>query len=425
MRTIRSLVAAIAMAAVATPALAEQEVIWWDFLGGGDGVRMKALIERFNDEHADNISITATTLEWGVPFYTKVRTSAAVGEGPDIMTYHQSRIPLALEEGVLSPVTDADLGNAGLTKDDFFELSIEAASGADGTLYAVPFDIHSVVLYYNKDALEGAGLLDGDGNLTGIGNLADFEAALTSLVEGGMAEPLSYATADAGTTYRVFYTLFNQMGGELITGEEILAGDNAEKAQRAIEIMAGWRDNGWTPQQAEYPASVALFTSGRSAFHWNGVWEVPTMVDLAASGELGFEWGAIQIPALMGEFATWADSHAFAIPQQPDPMDPAKREAVMTVVGWMAQNSLAWAEAGHIPAFRAVSESDEFKSMEPNATYAALAETVAYDPRSEIAGVASPLYDAVQNLIVPAVDGFLSPADAVAQMQADLQRLMR
>ena len=425
MRTIRSLVAAAAMAAVATPALAEQELIWWDFLGGGDGVRMKALIERFNEEHADNISITATTLEWGVPFYTKVRTSAAVGEGPDIMTYHQSRIPLALEEGVLSPITDADLGSAGLSKGDFFELSIEAASAADGTLYAVPFDIHSVVLYYNKDALGDAGLLDGDGNLTGIGSLADFEAALVSLVEGGMAEPLSYATADAGTTYRVFYTLFSQMGGELISGDEILAGDNAEKAQRAIEIMAGWRDNGWAPQQAEYPASVALFTSGRSAFHWNGVWEVPTMVDLAASGELGFEWGAIQIPALMGEYATWADSHAFAIPQQPDPMDPDKRAAVMTVIGWMAQNSLAWAEAGHIPALRAVSESDAFKSMEPNATYAALAETVAYDPRSEIAGVASPLYDAVQNLIVPAVDGFLSPKDAVAQMQGDLQRLMR
>lgn len=424
MRIFRSMIAAAAITAVATPALADQEVIWWDFLGGGDGVRMKALIDRFNEEHPD-ITITGTTLEWGVPFYTKVRTSAAVGEGPDIMTYHQSRIPLALEEGVLSPITDEDLASAGLSRDDFFGLSVQAASDSEGTLYAVPFDIHSVVLYYNKDALAGTEYLDGDGNLTGIESLEDFEAAIAALAEAGAAEPLSYASADAGTTYRVFYTLFNQMGGELITDGQVLAGDNADKAQRAMEIMANWRANDWTPQQAEYPASVALFTSGRSAFHWNGVWEVPTMVDLAASGDLGFEWGAVQIPPLMGELATWADSHAFAIPQQPEPMDPEKRAAVMTVIGWMAQNSLSWAEAGHIPAYRAVSESDEFKSMEPNATYASLAETVAYDPRTEIAGVASPLYDAVQNLIVPAVDGFLSPADAVAQMQADLQRLLR
>lgn len=424
MRVVRSIVAAAALAIVAAPASAQQEVVWWDFLGGGDGVRMVALIDRFNAEHPD-INISATTLEWGTPFYTKVRTSAAVGEGPDVMTYHLSRVPLALNEGVLSEITADDLKNAGLTTDDFFERSVAAASSADGTLHAIPFDVHSVVLYYNKDLLAGTDFLDADGNLTGIDSLESFQAALTAAAEQSGSEPLSYASADDGTTYRVFYTLFSQMGGELITDGEVLAGDNAAKAQQAIEIMADWRQNGWTPEQAEYPASVALFTSGRSAFHWNGVWEVPTMVDLAASGELGFEWGAVQIPALMGQFGTWADSHAFAIPQEPEPMDPEKRAAVMTVIGWMSQNSLSWAEAGHVPAFRSVAESDKFRAMEPNATYAALVDTVAYDPRSEIAGVASPLYDSVQNLIVPAVHDFLTPEQAVEQMKGDLQRLIR
>ncbi len=424
MSVFRSIVTAAALATVATPALAQQEVVWWDFLSGGDGVRMAALIDRFNEEHPD-INIDATTLEWGVPFYTRIRTSTAVGEGPDIMTYHLSRVPLALDEGVLSEITAEDLANAGLTTNDFYERSIAAASSDDGTLHAVPFDVHSVVLYYNRDMLEGTNYLDADGNLTGMDSLESFEAAMAALVENGVTEPLSYATADAGTTYRVFYTLFSQMGGELITDGEVLAGDNADKAVQAIEIMARWRENGWVPEQTEYPASVALFTSGRSPFHWNGVWEVPTMTDLAASGELSFDWGAVQIPALMGQLGTWADSHAFAIPQEDQPMDPEKRAAVMTVIGWMSQNSLSWAEAGHVPAFRSVAESDDFRAMEPNATYAALVETVAYDPRSQIAGVASPLYDAVQNLIVPAVDGFVTPQQAIDQMKTDLQRLIR
>ena len=153
----RTAVAATALfAGSAGIAAAQQEVIWWDFLGGGDGVRMKALIADFNKEHPD-IQIESTTLDWGVPFYTKVRTSAGVGEGPDVMTYHLSRVPIALDEGVLSPITDEDLANAGLKKEDFFPRSIEAAS-SDGTLYAVPFDIHAVVLYYNKDLLEGHAL---------------------------------------------------------------------------------------------------------------------------------------------------------------------------------------------------------------------------------------------------------------------------
>ena len=92
----RILYAALAATALmAGAARAEETVVWWDFLGGGDGVRMKKLIEDFNTEHAGKIKIQGTTLDWGTPFYSKVQTSTAIGQGPDIMTYHASRLPLA------------------------------------------------------------------------------------------------------------------------------------------------------------------------------------------------------------------------------------------------------------------------------------------------------------------------------------------
>ncbi len=202
----KALLAATAVALMALPAMAQENVTWWDFLSGGDGVRMKALITRFNQEHPD-IKVTGTTLEWGIPFYTKVRTAVAVGQGPDIMTYHLSRMPLGLEEGVLDEITDDDLKNAGVTKDSFFPASIKAASSDDGKLHAVPFDIHSIVLYYNKSYLEGSKFLDADGRLTGINSLKDFEEALTLAKDKGAEAPVSYATGDDGGTYRVFYTL--------------------------------------------------------------------------------------------------------------------------------------------------------------------------------------------------------------------------
>lgn len=416
-------VAAMLLAPAGIAAAQSQEVIWWDFLAGGDGVRMKALIDDFNAEHPE-IQINATTLEWGVPYYTKVRTSAAVGQGPDIMTYHLSRLALALEEGILSPITDEDLASAEISKDDFFPASIEAAS-AEGSLYAVPFDVHAIILYYNKTLLEGTEYLDAEGNLTGIDSLDAFEAALTSLGEQGVVAPLSYPTGDDGGTWRVFYTLFSQQGGTLIQDGEVLGGDNAAKAATAIETMTRWRENGWTPEQAAYEASVALFSAGDAAFHMNGVWEVPTFTDLAASDQLGFEWGAVEIPALMGEPATWADSHAFAIPEQAEAeMTPEKRAAVMTVIGWMERQSLRWADAGHIPAYLPVAQSAEYQAMEPNATYASLADSAAYDPRSQIAGVASPVYDTAINIIAPAVHGYMAPDEAVEMMQQELQALL-
>jgi multiple sugar transport system substrate-binding protein len=127
----------------------------------------------------------------------------------------------------------------------------------------------------------------------------------------------------------------------------------------------------------------------------------------------------------MGADGTWADSHAFAIPLQAGQEgDPEKRKAVMEVIGWMEKNSLRWADAGHIPAYLPVANSAEHKAMEPNAGYAALADNAAYDPRSTIAGVASPVYDATLNIIVPAVHGFLTPEDAVVQIKEQLQPLM-
>ncbi|GGF64809.1 sugar ABC transporter substrate-binding protein [Mameliella alba] len=404
------------------PAWAQVEVEWWDFLAGGDGVRMKALIDQFNEEHPE-IQISGTTLEWGLPFYTKVRTAVAVGQGPDIMTYHLSRLPLALEEDVLSPISDADLEAAGLSKGDFFEASITAASTDDGQLMAVPFDIHAVVVHYNRTALDGTKWLDADGNLTGISSIAEMTELLTWAKGEGFSDPLSFQSEGGGGTWRMFYTLLRQQGGEMLTDGEVLVGDNMDKAVTAIQTLADWRAEGLIPEQAAYEASVALFSGGKSVLHINGVWEVPTFKDSTDDGSLGFEWFANEVPQMMDMPATWADSHAFAIPNDPD-MTDEKREAVLTVIGWMQEHSLAWAGAGHIPAYKPTVESDDYAALQPNATYASLADNAAFDPRSKIAGVASPVYDAVDNLIAPAVHGFLSAEDAAEQMKAQLQALL-
>ena len=46
-------------------AQAKDTIVWWDFLSGGDGVRLKAMLDEFNKEHANTVEIQATTLEWG------------------------------------------------------------------------------------------------------------------------------------------------------------------------------------------------------------------------------------------------------------------------------------------------------------------------------------------------------------------------
>jgi multiple sugar transport system substrate-binding protein len=411
--------AVLAAVMTATGAQAMETVVWWDFLGGGDGVRMKKLIADFNAEHKDGIAIQATTLDWGTPFYSKVQTSAAVGEGPDMMTYHASRIPLAVSQDTLSEITPDDMATMGLSSDSFAPATWEAVQ-VDGKQYAVPFDTHPIVLYYNKDILEKSGLIGADGLPAGLNGLDNFNAALAKLKADGTEWPIAQVTADGNFAFRTVYSLLCQQDGKIGIDGDWFPGDSVDKLATSIGVISDWVKNGYNPPKTDYPSTVALFTSGKAAFMINGVWEVPTMDDLSKQGKL-FNWGAIEIPVLFNHACTYSDSHTFAIPNNVGkPATPEKHAAVLEVIKWMEAHSLFWATAGHIPANKAVTDSAEYKAMQPQATYAPLTANGVFDPKSVLAGVASPLFDAAGNAITPAMNGELAPADAATQMRDEL-----
>jgi multiple sugar transport system substrate-binding protein len=258
---------------------------------------------------------------------------------------------------------------------------------------------------------------------TGLDGIENFSAALQAVRDAGATWGISTFTASGNFTYRTIYSLVCQQGGEVQTNGEWLAGDNYDKHVNAIRVLADWVADGYMQPYTEYPAGVALFTSGESAFHVNGVWEVPTMTDLYNKGEL-FEWGAIELPVFFDHPCTYSDSHAFAIPNNVGaPIEGAKRDAVLTVIRWMLDHGLFWATAGHIPALNAVTSSPEYQTMEPNATYAVLTANMIYDPKSKYAGVASPMFDAAGNAFTAAINNEVSPEDAVADMKAELDFL--
>ena len=239
----------------------------------------------------------------------------------------------------------------GLGEGDFATATWDAVT-VDGKQYAVPLDTHPIVLYYNKDLLKKAGMLGDDGKPMGLDSRDGFTATLKALKDAGVEFPLGSVTADGNFMFRTVYSLMCQQGGELMTDGEFLAGDNAEKLQNALTVLPDWTKAGLQSTYTDYPATVALFTSGKAAMMINGVWEVPTMTDLATQGKL-FDWGAVEIPVIFDKPCTYADSHTFAIPKnQGKEMTPEKRAAVLEVISWIDHHSLFWATAGHIPAYK-------------------------------------------------------------------------
>src|ERR1700722_7108607 len=96
---------------------APTEITYWDFLGGGDGVRMKQIVEEFNKGQSE-IHINESTLPRGDPYYTQVHPAVVSGEPHDVRTRHLWQFAAGIAAKDLRPIPTEELAQAGLKSDD-------------------------------------------------------------------------------------------------------------------------------------------------------------------------------------------------------------------------------------------------------------------------------------------------------------------
>lgn len=70
-----------------------------------------------------------------------------------------------------------------------------------------------------------------------------------------------------------------------------------------------------------------------------------------------------------------------------------------------------------------MTETPEYGAMQPNATYSVLMSNMIFDPKSEYAGVAGPMFDVVANYFTPTQNAEMEPAEAAANLIEDLNDL--
>jgi multiple sugar transport system substrate-binding protein len=419
-----ALVAALflALAGVSRPAWAQVEVTMWTLLSGGDGARMRALVDDFNASQHD-VRVVSTTLRWGEPFYTKLITASVVGAGPDVATIHLSRIVNLAGGGVLRPISPAELASAGLRGADYLPRQWAKAQ-YEGKTYAVPLDVHPLVLYYNKTLAGKAGLLDAEGKLKPIEGVDALTGAFRAATERTGRRGLTMESSQSSyTIWRLWLAMLAQQNVTIISNGRFTYG---AAGAATLARISDWFTKGYAQAGLDYPASTSQFMGGNAAFMLNGVWEVPELVRAAKAGTLGFDYGIVPLPRMYANASTWADSHGFALPANPghEP-SPAKVQAVLRFVAYVGKHSLGWAEGGHIPAYKPVAESAEAKSLMPNAMYAQAANDVVYDPDGWYMGAAGPLEAIASKFLPAALYGYMTPAQAVHRFETEAARLVR
>lgn len=401
-------------AGLAGTEVAPGTVTYWNLFGGGDGARMQSMQQGYLDGRGSS-PLQAATFTWGNPYYTKVSLATLGGAPPDVAVSHLTRSTNLARAGLLTEITDDVLALVDLRAEDFNPKPWQAQQ-VDGRSYAIPLDLHPFVLYYDLDICGEAGLLEGDDRLRPIRGTDEWEAALRAVKEVTGAYGASVATiGDIATSWRWFQTLYSQRDGatpwladsgrELSYDEEVTL-DTLAYIQRLTA-------DGLMPTTTDYAGSQTLMFTGQAGFYLQGEWEITT-----AQAVEGLRFGMAPMPTLFDKPAAQADSHSFVLPRMDRTPDQLQR--AMGFVKSMLDQSLTWAQGGHIPAYLPTLQSPAYADLRPQADYAAAADTVVYDAEAWYSGSGSNFETVVGAQVGLVQQGLASPQQALESIREQL-----
>ncbi|MFT3889425.1 MAG: extracellular solute-binding protein [Arachnia sp.] len=353
----------------------------WHLFTGGDGGVFQSMIQTVQDALPE-YQINPVVLTWGGPYYTKLTMASVGGRAPDLAVMHLTRIFGYAPGGLLDPWDVDRLAAMGVTEDKF-QPALWERSFVDGKMYALPLDFHAFVQFYNKEICQKAGVLDGEGRLTGVDSADGYLSVGRELAKATGQQGVSYGyTSDGAQMSRMFWGLYAQTGAtcELIPGNKAVF--DVDAAAAVIGFVQSWLDDAIALRNQDYGSALASFSSGRSGLNWNGNWEVQTFK------KAGLDLGAMPCPQIFDQPGTFGDSHVFVLPHQ-DVVDEERREAAYRIAAGMLQNSLDWAQGGHIPAYKDVLTSPDYLAIKPQSDYAAAMEHAVFEPQAWFTGSGS------------------------------------
>lgn len=348
-------------------------ITFWTPFSGGDGQFMAELIQQYNNENQDHVKIEQINNNSG-DYYTKLSTAIVTEEAPDIAIVHSAKYSQYAPAGFLTDLNEL-AAEAGVNWDDF-NPTILQSTVADQKHLGIPLDTHLEVMYYNKDILSHAGLLDdkekpimASGEAGYLAFLEKIRASVSSNITP-LAEP--NVRIDSFWLWYSFYNQMNQDGGRFYTDDGKAAAIDNESALKSLAFV-----NSLYTKKLILPNindQVQSFAKGNAATIISGVWALGT---LEKTPDLHF--GVTKIPQIYDHPATWGDSHTFSLPLHEKP-DKQKQIAALKFANWVAAHGASWAKAGHIPAVKNAVASAEFQGLKYRPDYASAADDVKYFP---------------------------------------------
>ncbi|WP_128803133.1 MULTISPECIES: extracellular solute-binding protein [unclassified Streptomyces] len=388
-------------------------VRYWNLFSGGDGSNMITMLNAFRRAHPD-IAVKDATLQWGSPYYTKLAMAAAGNRAPDLGVMHLGRVT-GFSPGRLLDPWDMDLlAKYGVREKDW-NPKLWQRGVIDGTLYALPLDIHVQLCFYRRDVLKKAGLLGDDGLMIPVTSTTEWFDVLKKArkVQKKGLQTIGLWTNDQNFQWWFFVAFYTQLGGTWFNDAKTEVLFDVDKATEVLEFFRKHVTDGYVIPGAP---TGEQFING-APFTWEGNWSVPVF-----SGAK-LDYGATPLPPVFGKQATHAESHSFVLPHQAD-RGGAANEGAHRLAAYVVKHALQWAAGGHIPAYTPTLSTPAYKKLTPQHEYVSAMDHQATEPKVWFAGSTGILAQDLGPIVVSSTMGSAKPAAAAQRMKKQLAKLL-
>ena len=287
----------------------------------------------------------AATNGW-TDYYTKIAAEIAAGKSPDIGRAAKSLLPQLIAKGQVIDLTDTikQLDSA-----QFFDKTFQNAGYKDGKNYGIPSGVYHMVMYYNKDMLDKAGIkLSQDwNNANSFEQIQQYAKQLTTGTGG------SKVYGFFGGPYMAFIGMYSTSNG----GKNVFNSDGTcALTDPQSKAVYSWFDQMLrtdksmpTPADNTVQAPLDMFKAGRIAMMVDGTWDQQTLKNDVKK----FKVGIAAVPAGKGKSVSAAFTDSYVIFKGSTHENEA-RQALLALNSSEAITALSATGTGGIPIRRDV-----------------------------------------------------------------------
>jgi len=306
---VRSLATGASVAALGSPLRAfgaggKGTLQFWKFAAENDDPVIRDAVKRWNDAHPD-IQVNFQTFPPDQYHGTKLTTAFAAKRGPDIFWISPGAFINYVNNGVAAPVDDI------VDKSAYIPASIAAVS-VKGKMYALPFEMEPVALYYRKDVLGKAGIQP-------PGTWDELLAAAKELT-GGQQKGIVIEPAPGPYQNFTWYPFLWSAGGEVVDATSRKSALRSPHAAAAFDLWGKLVRQGYAPGRVPtLTADSGPLGRGETAMQVCGFWAIAQLKANFPS----VEYGIVRIPSpaggkpvtVYGGWTQMINAHGKAVPQ--------------------------------------------------------------------------------------------------------------